>query len=225
VVQGRLGVELDSVEGERRGGVSTAVNIQGSCLKIKQPPQIEAAVFGYIWRMKIPRSTPVSIKIDKLTNSIENVVTGESFDTAVAPASAADLKTTTKKAGWLFNWRDETKKPGHRVFKLTTVENPTVVQGLISLEVMEDHVFMHLIENAPFNLGKHKAYTGVAGNLVAYACKLAFEAGHDGNVGFVSKTDLIAHYTAMLGARLLIGQRMAIDTPQAHSLVNCYFKK
>ena len=175
--------------------------------------------------MKPARPIPVSIEIDKLTNSIENVMTGESFDTAVAAVLAADLRTTTKKAGWRFKWWDETKQPGHQVFKLTTVENPTIVQGLISLEAMEDHVFMHLIENAPFNLGKHKAYTGVAGNLVAYACKLAFEAGHEGNVGFVSKTTLIDHYITTLGARRLMGQRMAIDTPEAYVLVSRYFNK
>ena len=175
--------------------------------------------------MKSPALNFVSTEIDKLTNSIENVVTGETFATVVAPVSASDLKAASKKAGWLFNWRQEAKQPGHQVFKLTTGENPTVIQGLISLETMDDHLFMHLIENAPFNLGKRKEYTGVAGNLVAYACKLAFEQGHDGNVGFVSKTDLIHHYITMLGARQLMGQRMAIDTPQARTLVNRYFNQ
>jgi hypothetical protein len=33
---------------------------------------------------------------------------------------------------------------------------------------------MHLVENAPFNKGQTKVYAGVAGNLVAYACKLSF---------------------------------------------------
>lgn len=55
--------------------------------------------------MKVPRPALVSIEIDKLTNSIENVVTGEVFATVVAPVAAADLKTTTKKNGWLFKWR------------------------------------------------------------------------------------------------------------------------
>jgi len=56
------------------------------------------------------------------------------------------------------------------------------------LEVKEDHVYMHLVENAPFNKGKLKMYGGVAGNLVAFACKLSFQRGHQGNVSFVSKT-------------------------------------
>ena len=132
---------------------------------------------------------------------------------------------TTKKAGWQFNWRNEAKQPGRTVYKLTIAGNLAVVQGLISLEVKADHVYMHLIENAPFNLGKRKMYAGVAGNMVAYACKLAFEHGHEGNVAFVSKTRLIAHYTAMLGAVHIGGHGMILDTPAALELVNRYFKQ
>lgn len=50
---------------------------------------------------------------------------------------------------------------------------------------------MHLVENAPFNIGKGKIYEGVAGNLVAYACKESFQKGFDGNVAFISKTRLL----------------------------------
>ena len=174
--------------------------------------------------MKPARPIPVSIEIDKLTNSIENVMTGETFDTAVVSVSAADLKTTTKKAGWLFNWREEARQPGHQIFKLTTVDNPTIVQGLVGLEVSFDHVKMHLIENAPFNLGKHKAYVGVAGNLIAYVCKVAFETGHLGNVAFVAKTKLIEHYTTSVGAVHVGGRLMILDTTAALILVKRYFQ-
>jgi len=33
---------------------------------------------------------------------------------------------------------------------------------------------MNLLENAPFNVGQNKLYEGVAGNLVAFACKFPF---------------------------------------------------
>ena len=52
---------------------------------------------------------------------------------------------------------------------------------------------MHLIESAPFNLGKEKIYLGVPGNLVAFACKLSFQRGGEGYVSFLSKTKLIEH--------------------------------
>jgi hypothetical protein len=64
--------------------------------------------------------------------------------------------------------------PERDVYKLTITNNQNIIQGLISLEVKPDHVYMHLIESAPFNFGKQKTYLGVSGNLVAFACKLSF---------------------------------------------------
>ncbi len=112
--------------------------------------------------------------IDKLTNSIENVYTGDSFPTDISILTSKDLKTVTKKNGWLFNWREEYNEPSRDVYKLTIVNNPTIIQGLISLEVKSDHVYLHLLESAPFNKGKTKIYSGIPGNLVAFACKLSF---------------------------------------------------
>lgn len=162
--------------------------------------------------------------IDKLTNSVENVVTGDSFQTEVSLVSAADLKNVTKKNGWLFDWKFEHKQPEREVYKLTIVGNSTIIQGLLSLEVKTDHVYMHLVENAPFNKGKAKMYSGVAGNLVAFACKLSFQRGHEGNVSFLSKSQLIVHYQKTLGAIHFGGRIMIIETKAALKLIDRYFK-
>lgn len=55
------------------------------------------------------------------------------------------------------------------------------------MTIEQEHVFMNLLESAPFNIGKNKIYEGVAGNLVAYACKISFQRGFDGNVAFTAK--------------------------------------
>ena len=162
--------------------------------------------------------------VDKLTNSIENVFSGDSFATEISILTNSDLKTVSKKSGWLFNWRDEYKEPSRDVYKLTIVNNQTIIQGLISLEVKADHVFMHLVESAPFNKGKNKIYSGVPGNLVAFACKLSFQRGHEGNVSFISKTQLIDHYEKSLGAFHFGGRVMIIETQAALKLINKYFK-
>ena len=138
--------------------------------------------------------------------------------------SAADLKTTTKKNGWRFNWRAEARQPLRTVYKVVTVADPSTVQGLVSLENRGDHFYMHLIENAPANLGRNKVYQGVAGNLVAFACKLAFESGHQGSVSFVSKTILIQHYADTLGAMHFGGHLMVMLTGPALALTRKYFK-
>lgn len=163
--------------------------------------------------------------VDKLTNSIENIFTGDSFPTDITLISSEDLKSTTKKNGWLFDWKDEFKQPERDVYKLTIVNNNKIIQGLISLEIKADHVYLHLVESAPFNKGKMKIYAGVPGNLVAFACKLSFQRGHEGNVSFFSKTQLVQHYIDTLGAVHFGGRVMIIDTNAALKLLNKYFPK
>ena len=173
--------------------------------------------------MKIKEKQGLDFEIDKLTNSIENVITGDSFSTDISILATNDLKNITKKQGWLFDWKKEFKEPARDVYKLTIVNNQAIIQGLISLEVKSDHVYMHLLENAPFNKGKIKVYSGVAGNLVAFACKLSFQRGHEGNVSFLSKSQLVEHYEKTLGAFHFGGRIMIIETNSALKLIQKYF--
>jgi hypothetical protein len=167
----------------------------------------------------------VDIEIDKLTNSLENIITGDSFPTDIVLANSNDLKTITKNEGWLFDWKTEFKKPERDVYKLTIVNNQSVIQGLVSLTVRTDHVYMHLIESAPFNRGKEKVYAGVPGNLFAFACRLSFQRGYEGYLSFLSKTNLIEHYEKTLGAKQVGGLLMVINTNAALKLINKYFDK
>jgi len=165
----------------------------------------------------------LDFEIDKITKSIENADTGEALDTIVLPFTKDDLKETTKKNGWLFDWKLELDEPEHQVYKLVTEKEPQNIQGLVSLKKMEDHVFMYLIESAPCNIGKGKKYLGVCGNLTAFGCKLSMEYGFGGVVAFISKTALIPHYEKTLGAVHLGGNRMAIFEPNAQDLLDNYF--
>jgi hypothetical protein len=163
--------------------------------------------------------------IDKLTNSIENRFSGDSFQTEISVLTKADLKKLFKKDGWQFDWKFELAQPERDVYKLTIIDNQNVIQGLVSLQVKADSVYMHLIESAPFNRGRTKIYIGVPGNLVAYACKLSFQRGNEGFVSFLAKTNLINHYEKDLGATHFGGGLMVIDTITALKLTDKYFKK
>ncbi len=162
--------------------------------------------------------------IDRLTNSILNIVSGDSFQTEIIRLSKSDLKLVTRNKGWNFNWKQEFDEIKKEVYKLTIVNNPNIVQGLLSVTIEQDHIFMDLLESAPFNIGKHKIYEGVAGNLVAYACKISFQKGFEGYVAFTAKTKLIDHYERTLGAYHFKNQRMIIETQAARILVEKYFK-
>ena len=165
-----------------------------------------------------------SFIIDKLTDSILNTVSGDSFQTEVAKMTSVDLKKVTKKTGWNFDWKSEFNDFKKEVYKLTIINNSSIVQGLLSLTIEQDHVYMNLLESAPFNIGKDKLYEGVAGNLVAFACKISFQKGFDGFVVFTAKTKLIKHYEENIGAYHFKNQLMIIQTESAKKLVNKYFK-
>ncbi len=174
--------------------------------------------------MDIDKIIEQDFVIDRLTNSIINTISGDSFPTEVSILTKNDLKIITKKKGWNFNWRAEFKNEKAEQYKLTIVNNPCIIQGLLSITIENDHVFMDLLESAPFNIGQNKLYEGVAGNLVAYACKLSFQKGFGGFVAFTAKTRLIKHYEKTLGAFHFKNQRMIIDTRAAKRLVEKYFK-
>lgn len=169
-----------------------------------------------------PSPPSVNIAIDRLTNSIVIVITGDVFDTEIHPLTQKD-KSALKK-NWLFNWLVEMKSLDRQVSKLVIKNNPHVIQGLVSISDKEDHIFVNLVENAYFNIGKSKVYEGVGGNLFAFACQRSLEKGYDGVVSFIAKSTLVSHYQKMLGAQQLGSSlRMVIDTPQSKALVQQYF--
>jgi hypothetical protein len=164
----------------------------------------------------------LDFEIDKLTNSIESVISGESFDTEIVKISdKSEFANITGRNGWRFDWKKEfdiTKS----VYKLVVAQSP-VIQGLISFSEDDGFLYMNLIETAPHNFGKAKQYRGVAGNLVAFVCMKSFEKGFDGFVCFDAKTQLTEHYEKTLDAFLISSQRMVIATNAAKNLVVRYF--
>lgn len=67
------------------------------------------------------------IAIDKLTRSIENAVSGDSFKTEVVEITPEDLRKF-KKEDWLFDWKAEMKVPDKTVYKLVIVDNTAIIQ-------------------------------------------------------------------------------------------------
>lgn len=91
----------------------------------------------------------LDFEVDKLTDSILNRISGDSFRTEVQLLSSADLKTLTRKVGWSFDWKLEYGTPEKEVYKLSIEGNPLVVQGLVSLSVKSDHNFYEPFGKCP----------------------------------------------------------------------------
>lgn len=153
---------------------------------------------------------------------ITNRISQEQFQTAFFGITKDDLPRLQKKF-WSFDWKKEIKLADRVVYKLTTQENPAVVQGLISWSDLGDHIFVNLVESAVFNRGEDRLYQGVAGNLFAIVCQESCDRGYDGFVVFESKTKLLNHYRDLLGAqRLGNSVRMFVDTQAANQLIKLY---
>jgi len=69
----------------------------------------------------------VDIEIDKLTNSIENTVSGDIFDTEIIQLFTKDNKQINK-ADWLFNWQEQIKLASRETYKLVIKDNPKIIQ-------------------------------------------------------------------------------------------------
>jgi hypothetical protein len=173
--------------------------------------------------VKKQKTILVDIEIDKLTNSIENAVSGDTFNTDIFQLFSKDVRQIIKE-DWQFKWQEQLKLTDRETYKLVIRDNSKIIQGLISLTDQGDHIYMHLIESAKFNKGKTKVYAGVPGNLVAFACRLSFEKGYEGYLAFDAKTALVKHYQETLFATHFRGTKMIIETPAAKRLVNQYFK-
>jgi hypothetical protein len=89
--------------------------------------------------------------VDKLTNSITNRISGDSLMTEVLLLTAVDVKKINKKNGWLFDWKKEFESQEKEIYKLVIVRNESIVQGLASISIKPDHIFLNLIESAKFN--------------------------------------------------------------------------
>jgi hypothetical protein len=164
----------------------------------------------------------LDFEVDKLTNSIENTLTGEVFETEIV-RQIDEMILRSRTRNWAFDWVYELNQSEREVFALIKKGDSSVYHGLLSLTDKFDHTFMDLLESAPFNKGREKRYSGVAANLVAFACKRSFDRGYRGLVVFEPKTRLMDHYENMLGAQRFTSNRMFIDTKDAYTLVKRYF--
>lgn len=95
-----------------------------------------------------------SFTIDTLTNSIQNRITIDSFRTNISLLNKKNIIILKGNKRWLFDWINEFNTKGRLIYKLTLEDNKNIIQGLISIRIQADHVFVDLLETAYFNRNK-----------------------------------------------------------------------
>ncbi|MBB4081113.1 hypothetical protein GGR28_003760 [Lewinella aquimaris] len=152
------------------------------------------------------------------------VANGELIEAIISKASQTDLPK--KKDGWQFTWQKLGKIEGADFYKLVTIDNPDMVQGVLMLTLVnEEMLYMNNIEVAPHNYGRQGRYDRVAGGLIAFACYKSFELGKNhylGYLSFTSKTQLIELYENKYGATFAMGQNMFFDPEAGKQLMKKY---
>ncbi len=151
---------------------------------------------------------------------IINVFTGERVKCSIKKANRADI--IGDKPNFEFNWKEEFNR--YKVFKLTTEENPKIIQAFLSFQDDDGFVYVSKIERANFR--KFKVYEGILEVSFAFCCKNSFDLGHNGFISFFAKSELTHFYRNRFNAQQIgSSQRMFINTIEAKKLVDLYYEE
>lgn len=111
-----------------------------------------------------------------------------------------DYKMLTKKR-YHFLWKSFRNRMDVAVYKLQLSGDDDILGVMALIEVPdESRIEINLLACSKENVGKNKAYGGIAGHLIAYACSQAVKRyGRDACVSLVPKTRLKNHYIRKYG--------------------------
>lgn len=147
---------------------------------------------------------------------VYDVIEMQKIPVQISKAKNSDLKPNSI---FEFDWRDERE---HDVFKLEIKKNKETL-GLISLKIISEElrIEIRLLEIQKANIGKNKRYQKIAGILIGYACKKAFDLGFFGFVSLIPKTRLRIHYQEKYGFKQF-GRHLAVQLEESEMIMNKY---
>ncbi|HEY0273722.1 MAG TPA: hypothetical protein VGC22_11095 [Chitinophaga sp.] len=163
---------------------------------------------------------------------LQHVKTGEKHQAIVEKVIEEDFKYIKKnKASFnSFNWN---QFKDQEIYKLRLADSQDIL-GLMCLidfppEDGMNALEINLLEVSSENRGKDKVWAGIAGCLIAFACRESFRRGYEGWVFLIPKSGLIEHYTKAYGfshVPLATISRpagfMELETERARTLIKKY---
>ncbi len=144
----------------------------------------------------------------------------EWFEGAVKIVLEHEFEEINNSNRFLFDWSSEKENKIYKIYPKTKGE----VLGLISINDIPEELRVHieLIEISKGNTGKSKKIENIAGCLIAFACKMAFEKGYGGFVSLIPKTLLIDHYKNRYGFKQF-GRQLALEWESSKAVIQKYF--
>jgi hypothetical protein len=152
---------------------------------------------------------------------LRNTIANKYEQAFIIPATIGDIKVADKSGRFEFNWASEGKK---EVYKLQ-LEATGEILGLMALQNIpeEMRIDIKLLEASRQNVGPDKIHEGVAGCLIAFACRLAFLSGYGGFVSLTPKTVLIKHYMDVYGF-VQMGTKVCVHDELSEALIKKYLE-
>ena len=150
---------------------------------------------------------------------ITETSSGKKHKVEITSVESDDYKALVKERCF-FDWRIERK---YEVYKLC-LEGSSDVLGLISLERIPGEWRLHirLLTVSRENKGKEKKYDKIAGNLIAYAAKIAVtEYAELACVSLRPKSQIAKHYVSKYQMSSS-GLTLSIEVPEILNLINLY---
>ncbi|MGH1334887.1 MAG: hypothetical protein ACRBFS_02090 [Aureispira sp.] len=149
---------------------------------------------------------------------IINTRTNKEYTGEIEKVKKIDVKNLKGNKNFIFDWSLEADNDVYKVKR----EGKKEILGLMSISDFpkEKRIHINLIEVSKENVGTDKKFKNIAGNLLGFACKMAFQKGYDGFVSLLPKSKIIAVYIAY-GFKAF-GKNLAIFMQAAEKLKSKY---
>ncbi len=148
---------------------------------------------------------------------LQDSSSGRALASAIEEVSKSDHRWIASSLDFRFDWEQER---GNEVYKISLLNEKYEVLGLISLIDVPNEYRIHLnvIETSDRHRGRKKTIENIAGCLIAFSCKLAFERQYDGFVSLQPKTKLNDYYQGEYGFRQY-GRLLAVEQELSRKLI------
>lgn len=150
---------------------------------------------------------------------VVETASGSKYQIEILPLEQGDYKSLKKKR-YFFDWKTEKE---FEVYKLR-IAGANDILGLVSLERIpqEWRVHIRLLTVSVENKGEGKQYQKIAGNLIAYAAKIAVrEFAEYACVSLTPKNQVALHYIDKYQMRVT-GKTLSIEVPEILDLIKSY---
>jgi hypothetical protein len=117
-----------------------------------------------------------------------------------------------------FEWQ---RYKDEEVYKLRLKADTKILGLMCILDHVDDGldaVEIRLLEVCDEHTGAKKRLENISGCLIAFACRVSFNLGHDGYVFLLPKSELVAHYRSKYGFQHIPGKRA--ESPMGYMLLD-----